>query len=178
MVSSRFLGEAAHHDVHGGVAHDVGWNSQVGSRLVNSRINLCDSSTAQGLSFQMLIGVGRLKTGSFSSFSMLLASPGELVRLVRLMEARHYKQAVIDEKKLALANLHSCMMGNIGDSDMRGTHASMRLAEQAPSMGVLQLAELILIPKLNAILVMNGKETDWVTDVHSLEVLPSNVLPP
>ena len=94
------------------------------------------------------------------------------------MEARHYKQAVIDEKKLALANLHSCMMGNIGDSDMRGTHASMRLAEQAPSMGVLQLAELILIPKLNAILVMNGKETDWVTDVHSLEVLPSNVLPP
>ena len=150
----------------------------------------------------MLIVVGRLEAVSFSSFSMLVASPGELVRLVRLMEARHYKQAVIDEKKLALANLHSCMMVNIGDSDMQGTHASMRLAEQAPSMCVLQLAELILIPKLNAILVMNGKETDWVeittvTAVHTLlwlvmkvisvkllllcqnlEVLPFNELPP
>ena len=80
MVSSRFLGEAAHHDVHGGVAHDVGWNSQVGSRLVNSRINLCDLSTAQGLSFQLLIVVGRLEAVSFSSFSMLVASSGGLVR--------------------------------------------------------------------------------------------------
>ena len=114
MVFFRFLG-----DVHGGAAHDVGGNSQVGSRWVNSSINLCDLFTAQGLSYQMLIVVGRLEGAVyFSSPSMLVASSVELVRQVRLMEVKHYKQAVIDEKMLDLENLHSDMMVKIGDSDM------------------------------------------------------------
>ena len=97
MGFSRFL---HHHDVHGGAAHDVGGNSQVGSRWWNSSINLCDLFTAQGLSYQMLIVVGRLEAVYFSSFSMLGSSSGELVRLVRLMEVMRYKQAVIDFPEL------------------------------------------------------------------------------
>ena len=80
---------------------------------------LCDLFAAQGLSFQMLIVVGRLEgVFYFSSSSMLVASYGELVRQVRLMDVNHYKKAVIDEKMLDLENLHSDMMEKIGDSDM------------------------------------------------------------
>ena len=95
MVFFRFLG-----DVHGGAAHDVAGNSQVGSRWVNSSINLCDLFTAQGLSYQMLIVVGRLEAVYFSSFSMLVASVGELVRQASLMEGMRYKQAVNDFPEL------------------------------------------------------------------------------
>ena len=74
---------------------------------------------------------------------------------------------MIDEKMLALENLHSCMMV-IGDSDMQGIHASMRLAEQA-----LHLDELSLIPKLNALREMAGKETDWykITTFTAVHIL-------
>ena len=54
------------------------------------------------------------------------------------MEVKHYKQAVIDEKMLDLENLHSDMIVKIGDSDMYGTYSSMRLANQALHMCVLQ----------------------------------------
>ena len=86
MVFFRFLGEAAHHDDHDGAAHDDGGNSQIGPIWVNRSINLRDLFIAQGLSFQMLIVVRRLEAVYFSSFSMLVASSGGLVRQ---MEARH-----------------------------------------------------------------------------------------
>ena len=73
---------------------------------------------------------------------------------------------MIDEKMLALENLHSCMMVKIGDSDMQGIHASMRLADQA-----LHLAELSLIPKLNALCEMAGKETDWYKIPTAVDIL-------
>ena len=54
----------------------------------------------------------------FSSSSMFVASSVELVRQVRLVDVKHYKQAAVDEKMLNLENLHSDMMVKIGDSDM------------------------------------------------------------
>ena len=66
---------------------------------------------------------------------------------------------MIDEKMLALENLHSCMMVKIGDSDMQGIHASMRLAQ------------LSLIPKLNALCEMAGKETDWYKIPTAVDIL-------
>ena len=65
----------------------------------------------------MLIVVGRLEVVYFSRSCMLVALPGELVRQVRLMEVKHYKQVVIDEM-LALESLHSDMMVKIGDIDI------------------------------------------------------------
>ena len=81
---SLFPGKAVH--------HDVGGNPQVGSRWVNSSINLCNLFAAQML---ILIVAGRLETVYFVRSSMLVALPGELVRQVRPMEVKHYKPAVI-----------------------------------------------------------------------------------
>ena len=65
----------------------------------------------------ILIVAGRLETVYFVRSSMLVALPGELVRQVRLMEIKHYKQVVIDEM-LDLESLHSDMMVKIGDIDI------------------------------------------------------------
>ena len=74
----------------------------------------------------------------FSSSSTLVALTGELVVQVKLMEAKHYKYAMTDEKMLALENLHSDMIVMIGDSDLYGPYSSMRLANQALHICVLQ----------------------------------------
>ena len=83
---------------------------------MNSSINLFDLFVAKGLSFQMLIVVERLEVSVYFSISSMLVALS--VEQVRLMEVKHYKKAVIDEKMLDLENLHSDMMVKIGDNDM------------------------------------------------------------